>query len=51
MGIELSDPYWRDGVWHLRAADEKRSAPSLFDLLASPAGEEDPANAPIAEVA
>lgn len=32
-GVELSDSYWRDGVWHLRASDEKRSTPTLFDLL------------------
>ncbi len=32
-GVELADPYWRDGVWHLRASDERRSTPSLFDLL------------------
>lgn len=32
-GIELAEGYWRDGLWHLRAADDKRSMPTLFDLL------------------
>lgn len=36
-GVELSDPYWRDGVWHLRASYEKRSTPTLFDLEATAA--------------
>jgi hypothetical protein len=34
-GVELSEPYWRDGVWHLRAADERRNVPTLFDMLDS----------------
>lgn len=38
-GIELAEHYWRDGLWHLRAADEKRAAPSLFDLLDAEASE------------
>lgn len=33
VGVELSAPYVADGVWHLQAAEEKRSAPTLFDLL------------------
>lgn len=31
-GIELSEPYWRDGVWHLRNSDDMRSTPTLFDV-------------------
>jgi DNA modification methylase len=31
-GVELARPYWVDGVWYLRAAEEKRSTPTLFDL-------------------
>jgi DNA modification methylase len=33
IGVELSETYYRDGVWHLRRAEEARHAPTLFDLL------------------
>ncbi len=32
-GIELSSEYWADGVGYCRAAEEKISTPTLFDLL------------------
>jgi hypothetical protein len=32
-GHELNAGYWGDGVWHLRGADETRSAPTLFEAL------------------
>ncbi|AXK79973.1 DNA methylase N-4 [Pseudolabrys taiwanensis] len=32
-GIELNPDYFRDGVAHCRAAEEKAATPSLFDLL------------------
>jgi hypothetical protein len=31
-GCELSEPYWLDGVYYCRGEEEKRSAPTLFDL-------------------
>ena len=33
-GVELNPAYWADGVFYLRAAEEKASTPTLFDLLA-----------------
>lgn len=33
VGCELSPSYFADGVAHLRAAEAKRAAPSLLDLL------------------
>lgn len=32
-GIELNSDYFRDGVGYLRAAEEKRGAPTLFDFI------------------
>lgn len=32
FGIELSAEYFRDGVGYLRAAEQKRKTPTLFDL-------------------
>jgi DNA modification methylase len=34
-GCELNTDYWRDGVGYCRAAEQKMSTPTLFDLLAS----------------
>lgn len=33
MGVELNADYYRDGLRYLRAAEQKRNAPSLFDAL------------------
>ena len=32
-GVELNPAYWADGVFYLRAAEEKAASPTLFDLL------------------
>jgi DNA modification methylase len=39
-GIELSPQYWKDGVAYCKAAEQKVSMPTLFDLIAT---EEEPA--------
>ena len=31
--VELNSDYWRDGLRYLRAAENDRTAPTLFDLL------------------
>lgn len=33
LGCELSNPYWRDSLWYLRAAERERAIPTLFDLI------------------
>jgi DNA modification methylase len=35
LGCELATLYWRDSLWYLRAADNDRATPSLFDLEAA----------------
>lgn len=32
MGVELNTDYWRDGMRYLRGAEQKVTAPTLFDL-------------------
>lgn len=39
FGIELSADYFRDGVGYLRAAEQKRTTPTLFDFLDEPLAE------------
>jgi hypothetical protein len=31
-GCELSNVYWRDGIWYCQQAEAQRATPSLFDL-------------------
>lgn len=40
LGCELSNPYWRDSLWYLRAAERERAIPTLFDLEDTPHGPE-----------
>ncbi len=35
IGCELGAGYWKDGVWHLRAAERDMATPSLLDLIRS----------------
>lgn len=32
LGTELSQSYWKDSAWYLRAAERELATPSLFDL-------------------
>lgn len=33
MGVELSKPYYLDGLYYCQQAAEKKAQPSLFDFL------------------